>query len=58
MREFLRIAFAATAVGLAMIVWDTAGSVTPSEQVIRPKAEMAAPAADPNLPFQVLRPVY
>jgi hypothetical protein len=58
MRKHLGFALAAAAVALAMIAWDTAGSVTPGEQVLRPKVDMAAPAPDPNLPFQVLRPVY
>ena len=59
MRKHLRFAFAAAAVGLAMIAWANAGLVKPSSnEVVRPKVELASPALNPNLPFQVLRPVY
>jgi hypothetical protein len=59
MRRHLRFAFAAAAVGLAMIAWANAGLVKPSSnEVVRPKVELASPALNPNLPFQVLRPVY
>jgi hypothetical protein len=61
MRQHLRFAFAAAAVGLAMIAWARAGNdVTSSSSydVVRPKVELGSPALNPNLPFQVLRPVY
>jgi len=58
MRKHFRFAFAAAAVGLAMIAWAKAGSVVSSVDIIRPKAELTPTAVDPNLPFQVLRPVY
>jgi hypothetical protein len=58
MGKHLRFAFAAAAMGLAMIAWAKAGSVVSGADILRPKVELAAPAADPNLPFQVLRPVY
>jgi len=44
---------------LSMIVWAKAGNVGPSiHDIVRPKVELASPALDPNLPFQVLRPLY
>jgi hypothetical protein len=58
MRKNLSFAFAATAMGLAMIAWAKASIIAPSDEVVRPKVEMAAPAASPNLPFQVLQPLY
>jgi hypothetical protein len=60
MRKHLRFAFAAAAVGLAMIGWANAGLVNKpsSNEVVRPKVELASPTLNPNLPFQVLRPVY
>jgi hypothetical protein len=59
MRKHLCFAFTAAALGLVMIAWANAGLVTPnSNDVVRPKVESASPAPNPNLPFQVLRPVY
>jgi len=58
MRKNLSFAFAAVAIGVAMIAWAKASIVAPNEEVIRPKVELAAPAAHPNLPFSVLKPVY
>jgi hypothetical protein len=59
MRKHLRFAFAAAVAALSMIVWARAGNFAPSSHdIVRPKVEMASPALDPNLPFQVLRPVY
>ena len=58
MRRHLGFAFAAGAVGLAMIAWAKAGVVTANNDVVRPKVELASPALNPNLPFQVLTPAY
>ena len=59
MRKHLRFAFAAAVAALSMIVWAKAGNVGPSiHDIVRPKVELASPALDPNLPFQVLRPRY
>ena len=44
--------------GVAMIAWAKASIVVPNDEVVRPKVEMAAPAANPNLPFQLLKPLY
>ena len=44
--------------GVAMIAWAKASIVVPSDEAVRPKVEMAAPAANPNLPFQLLKPLY
>ena len=58
MRKNISFAFAAVAIGVAMIAWAKASIVVPNDEVVRPKVELAAPAANPNLPFQVLKPVY
>ena len=58
MRKHIGFAFAATAVGLAMIAFAKASVGTPRGDVVRPKVELASPVLNPNLPFQVLVPVY
>ena len=58
MRKNISFAFAAVAIGVAMIAWAKASIVAPNDEVVRPKVELAAPAASPNLPFEVLKPVY
>jgi hypothetical protein len=60
MRKHLGFAFAAAAMGLAMIALARAGVgvVTPNNDVVRPKVELASRALHPNLPFQVLAPAY
>ena len=58
MRKNLSFAFAAAVMGVAMIAWAKASIIASNDEVVRPKLEMAAPAANPNLPFQVLRPVF
>jgi hypothetical protein len=58
MRKNISFAFASAAIGVAMIAWAKASIVVPNDEVVRPKVEMAAPAANPNLPFQLLKPVY
>ena len=58
MRKNISFAFASAAIGVAMIAWAKASIVVPSDEAVRPKVEMAAPAANPNLPFQLLKPLY
>jgi hypothetical protein len=58
MRKQLAFGFAAVAIGLITIAWAEASIVTPHHDLVRPKAEPAPSALTPNLPFQVLRPVY
>ena len=53
-----QLAFAAAAIGLITIAWAKDSIVVPNHDVARPKTELAPPALNPNLPFQVLRPVY
>ena len=58
MRKQLAFGFAAVAIGLITIAWAEASIITPHHDFVRPKTELAPPALNPNLPFQVLRPVY
>ena len=58
MRKQLAFGFAAVAIGLVTIAWAEASIVTPHHDLVRPKAELAPSALTPDLPFQVLRPVY
>ena len=57
MRKQLAFGFAAAAIGLITIAGAKDAIVVPNHAV-RPKTELAPPALNPNLPFQVLRPVY
>jgi hypothetical protein len=56
MRQLIGFAFVATAIACAALAQADSGASR--ENFVRPKADLAAPAANPNLPFQVLRPVY
>ena len=58
MRKQLAFGFAAVAIGLVTIAWAEASIATPHHDPVRPKTELAPSALTPNLPFQVLRPVY
>jgi hypothetical protein len=58
MRKQLAFAFAAAAIGLITIACAKGSIVVPNHDAVRPKAELAPPALNPNVPFQVLRPVY
>jgi hypothetical protein len=58
MRKQLAFRFAAVAIGWVTIAWAEASIVTPHHDLVRPKAELAPSALTPDLPFQVLRPVY
>ena len=58
MKERIGFALLAAAIGCAMIALAQA-SIGPSmESVVRVKMDLPAPAANPNLPFQVLKPLY
>ena len=47
------------AAAIACAAFAEAGSGTSSKQdIVRPKVELPGAAAYPNLPFQVLKPVY
>jgi len=48
----------AAAIGCAMIALAQAGIGSSKENVARAKVDLPAPAANPNLPFQVLKPLY
>ena len=59
MRKNISFAFAAGAMGVAMIAWAKASIIAPNDEVVRPKIEMLVLlAANPNMPFQVLKPLY
>jgi hypothetical protein len=52
-------ALAAVAAAIICAAADQVSSGGPiKEDVVRPKVELAAPALSPNLPFQVLKPLY
>jgi len=57
MREL--IALAAVAAAITFAVSDQVKSGGPiKEDAVRAKVELASPTLNPNLPFQVLEPVY
>ena len=58
MKKRIGFALVAAAIGCAMIALAQAGIGTSKEHVVRAKIDLPAPAADPNLPFQVLKPLY
>jgi hypothetical protein len=49
-------AIAATILALTMIFWASASLELPNNDVVLPN--LAPPAANANLPFQVLSPIY
>ena len=55
MKQIIGLAFVAAAIGCAMA---EAGSGASRQDAVRPKTELAASVANPNLPFQVLKPLY
>jgi hypothetical protein len=57
MKKRIGFALVAAAVGCAMIALAQAG-IGAKENVVRAKIDLPPPAADPNLPFQVLKPLY
>jgi hypothetical protein len=57
MKRFIGFTFIAAVIACAAFA--EAGSGTTSKQdIVRPKVELPGAAAYPNLPFQVLKPVY
>ena len=58
MKERIGLAFVAAAIAYAMLPVAQAGVGASKETVVRVKMDLPAPAANPNLPFQVLKPVY
>jgi hypothetical protein len=56
MRKHISFVIAATILALTMILWASASFEMPNGDVIPP--QVAAPASNPNLPFQVLSPIY
>jgi hypothetical protein len=56
MKEIIGFAFLTIAIGCAAFA--EAGSGPSKQDVVRPKVELAAPAASHKLPFEVLKPVY
>jgi hypothetical protein len=56
-KEHIGLAFVAAAIAYAMLPMAQAG-VASKETVVRAKMDLPAPAANPNLPFEVLKPLY
>ena len=56
MRKHIGFTIAATILALTMIFWASTSFEMPNSDVVPPN--VAAHAANPNLPFQVLSPVY
>jgi hypothetical protein len=58
MKERIGLAFVAAAIAYAMIALAQAGIGASKESVVRAKMDLPAPVANPNLPFQVLKPLF
>jgi hypothetical protein len=58
MKERIALAFVAAAIAYAMLPVAQAGVGASKQDAVRVKMDLPAPAADPNLPFQVLKPLY
>jgi hypothetical protein len=58
MKKRIGFALVAAAIGCAMIALAQAGIGPSKDNAVRAKMDLPAPAADPNLPFQVLKPLY
>jgi hypothetical protein len=58
MKERIGFEFVAAAIACAMIAFAQAGIGASKETVGRPKVDLPPPAASPNLPFQVLKPLF
>ena len=56
MRKHISFVIAATILALTMIFWASASIEMPNGDVVPPN--VAAQAANPNLPFQILSPIY
>ena len=57
MKERIGLAFVAAAIAYAMLPMALAG-IASKEKVVRAKMDLPAPVATPNLPFEVLKPLY
>jgi hypothetical protein len=57
MRELFALAAVAAAITFAASDQVSTGGPI-KEDVVRAKVELASPALSPNLPFQLLKPVY
>jgi hypothetical protein len=55
MRQLFALAAVAAAIACAAL---EQANTAPKENVVRAKMDLPAPAANPNLPFQVLKPLY
>lgn len=58
MKKRIGFALVAAAIGCAMIALAQAGLGPSKETVVRAKMDLPAPVATPNLPFEVLKPLY
>ena len=58
MKERIGFAFVAAAIACAMIAFAQAGISASKETAGRSKVELPPSAANPNLPFQVLKPLF
>ena len=58
MKERIGFALLAAAIGCAMIALAQASIGPSKENVVRAKMDLPAPVATPNLPFEVLKPLY
>jgi hypothetical protein len=58
MKERIALAFVAAAIAYAMLPVAQAGVGASKQDVVRVKMDLPAPAANPNLPYEVLKPVY
>jgi hypothetical protein len=58
MKERIGLAFVAAAIAYAMLPVAQAGVGASKEDLVRAKMDLPALAVHPNLPFQVLKPLY
>ena len=57
MKERISLAFVAAAIAYTMLPMAQAG-IASKDKVVRAKMDLPAPVATPNLPFEVLKPLY
>jgi hypothetical protein len=57
MKRLIGFAFVAAAIAFAAFA-EAGGGAASKQDVVRAKVELPAPAASPNLPFEVLKPLY
>ena len=58
MRKHISFSIAATIAGLAMVFWATFGVVYTKAEIARPKVGLSSSIAWPQLPVQVLAPIF